>query len=45
VLLGQLVELAEGGQRRQILEGEELQELAGGAVEDGPPISSFFPGS
>jgi hypothetical protein len=28
VLLGQLVELAKGGQRRQILEGEELEELA-----------------
>src|SRR5690606_7292222 len=42
-LLGEFLELAEGGERGQILELEELEELAGGPVEEGPAHLVLLP--
>ena len=42
-LLGELLELAQRGQRVEILQGEELEELAGGAVEDRPAHLFLLP--
>src|SRR5512133_3400745 len=43
VLARELVELAERRERREILQGEELQELAGGPVQDGAPRLLLLP--